>query len=118
MKSKKVQRILISLFIGLSLGFMAISINDSQFSQDTQVEASSARRAYVTHRIRVYHWIWGKSFATSRLGKSIVLHRGQVIHVGPFYHMGKDGYMLYVNGHGTRLFYARTNSNNWFRYSD
>lgn len=104
-----------SILVGITaltfgMGFSAINI-----STQTTVQAS-AHRAQVVRGIRVYHWIWGNSFATSRLGKSIYLHPGKIIHIAPFYHMGKDGYMLNVNGHGSKLYYARTNSSSWFRY--
>lgn len=29
--------------------------------------------------------------------------------------MGKDGYFLHVAGHGTTIYYARTNSTHWFK---
>ncbi|WP_249662830.1 hypothetical protein [Lentilactobacillus buchneri] len=78
--------------------------------------ASSMRFARVTRTIKVYRFIWGGNFANSRLGKGIWLTPGRHIHIKPFYQMGKDGYMLHVSGHGTRTYYARTNSTSWFRY--
>lgn len=78
--------------------------------------ASSMRFARVTRTIKVYRFIWGGNFANSRLGKGIRLTPGRHIHIKPFYQMGKDGYMLHVSGHGTRTYYARTNSTSWFRY--
>lgn len=77
--------------------------------------ASYYKRAHVTKRITVYRFIKGDCFATNRLGKSLKLHRGKKIHIAPFYHMGKDGYMLKVKGHGSKVFYARTNSSKWFK---
>ncbi|APR08282.1 hypothetical protein FAM21731_02145 [Lentilactobacillus parabuchneri] len=110
MKFRKSILLGITMFT-LGLGFTAVN---STYQPTTTY--ASARRAHVVHGIRVYHWIWGDSFATSKLGKSIYLHRGQIIHVAPFYHMGKDGYMLHVNGHGSKLYYARTNNSSWFKY--
>lgn len=76
--------------------------------------ASYYKRARVTKNITVYRFIKGKSFATSHLGSSLKLHYGKTIHITPFYHMGKDGYMLKANGHGSKVYYARTNSTKWF----
>lgn len=76
--------------------------------------ASHYKRAHVTKNITVYRFIKGSSFATNRLGKSLRLRHGKTIHIAPFYHMGKDGYMLKVNGHGSKIYYARTNSIKWF----
>ncbi len=80
----------------------------------TSANASYYKRAYVTRNITVYKFIRGDSYATSRLGHHLKLHYGKTIHVAPFYHMGKDGYFLKVNGHGSKLYYARTNSSKWF----
>lgn len=105
-----------SLLIGITAFTFGLSFAAVNSTAQPAISYASAKRARVTHGIRVYHLIWGKSFATTRLGKNIHLHRGQIIHVAPFYHMGKDGYMLHVNGHGSKLYYARTNSSNWFKY--
>lgn len=79
-------------------------------------QASHYRTAHVTRKITVYHWIKGSSFATSRLGAHLRLTKGRKISIMPFYHMGKDGYMLHVKGHGNVVYYARTNSTHWFKY--
>lgn len=105
-----------SLLIGITAFTFGLSFAAVNSTAQPAISYASAHRARVVRGIRVYHWIWGNSFATSRLGKSIYLHPGKIIHIAPFYHMGKDGYMLHVNGHGSKLYYARTNSSSWFRY--
>ncbi|ETY73573.1 hypothetical protein [Lactiplantibacillus fabifermentans] len=102
--SHKLRQLVTTLAVMLSLGTVPLAAN-----------ASSYHAAHVTRKITVYRFISGKSFATSRLGKKLSLHKGQKIHVQAFYHMGKDGYMLHVNGHGKTLYYARTNSSKWFK---
>ncbi|AWP46703.1 hypothetical protein [Levilactobacillus brevis] len=99
---KKILTTLISL-IALTV-FTGVSANASYY-----------KRAHVTRNITVYRFIKGSSFATSHLGSSLKLHYGKTIHITPFYHMGKDGYMLKVNGHGSKIYYARTNSSKWFK---
>lgn len=110
----KLQRIVISLLLGLSVGLTISATSQTYPGGKTLAHASTIKRAYVTQRIRVYHWIWGSCFANSHLGKSIVLHPGQIIHISVFYHMGKDGYMLTAKRYGSKVYYARTNSNNWY----
>jgi len=86
------------------------------FTIFTGVSASANyyKRAHVTRNITVYKFIKGDCFANNRLGRSLKLHYGKTIHLKPMYHMGKDGYFLKVNGHGSKLYYARTNSSKWF----
>jgi len=95
----------LTLFVALSFLFSGMIAN-----------ASSYRTAHVSRNITVYRFIQGSSFATSRLGRHLRLKRGHRISITPFYHMGKDGYMLHVKGHGHHLYYARTNSSRWFKY--
>lgn len=98
------------------LGVTVLTTGTAFFATQPQTaNASSFRRAYVTRSITVYHFIWGDSFATSRLGSHLRLYRGHKIYLKPFYHMGKDGYGVRVSGHGSRLYYARTNSSSWYR---
>ncbi|GAX01129.1 hypothetical protein C5L25_001954 [Secundilactobacillus silagei JCM 19001] len=97
------------------IGVAALSLGAATTAQPQTANASSYHRAYVTRSITVYHFIWGGSFANSSLGSYLRLHAGRTVHVKPFYHMGKDGYMLHVSGHGSRTYYARTNSSSWYR---
>lgn len=79
-------------------------------------QASYYRHAYVTRPTTVYRFIQGDCFADNRLGKRLHLKHGRSITLAAFYHMGKDGYMLHVKGHGRTVYYARTNSTHWFKY--
>ena len=98
------------------LGITALSLGTAALTTQTQVaEASPYHKARITRNITVYHWIPGTCFANSRTGASHRLYVGQRVRVVPFYHMGKDGYFLHLPGHGSTLYYARTNSSNWFR---
>ncbi len=106
-RGSKLKKYTLLLMALLALGLTGLT------TQQT-AQASSMHRAKVSRPIHVYHWIWGSSFATSRTGKSLYLPRGKHIKIARFYHMGPDGFMLYVAGHGKTLWYARTNSSSWF----
>lgn len=97
-------------------GAIVASLGTGAFvTQPQTVNASSYHKVRVTRSITVYHLIRGNSFADTTLGGHLRLHAGRSIYLRPFYHMGKDGYFVHVPGHGSKMYYARTNSSRWYR---